>query len=67
MTRKDFILIAAAIRAARDEMFAKEPDESHVDLNDGLNYTAEFIADALRRTNERFDRERFLKACGVQS
>jgi hypothetical protein len=67
MTRKDYVAIAAAIKAAKADMFAKEPDESHVDLCDGANYAAEHIADTMERDNPRFDRARFLKACGVQS
>jgi hypothetical protein len=67
MTRKDYVAIAAAIKASKADMFAKEPDESHVDLNDGANYAAEHIADALAAENPRVDRARFLKACGVQS
>lgn len=65
MTRKDFELIAKAFRDARADMRNKEPDESQADLQDGASYVAEELAAALAATNPRFDRERFLKACGV--
>lgn len=69
MTRKDYEALAAAIRAARAEIEEKEMGSGLVtsvaDLLDGTAYAAEFIADALARDNPRFNRERFLSACGV--
>jgi hypothetical protein len=59
MTRKDYILIAAAIKAVN-----RSHDSSVVN---GIRWTAERIADVLARDNPRFDRERFLTAAGVQS
>lgn len=50
MSKKDFILIARVIRDAR---LAGDANAS----------VAIRFADALRSTNGRFDRERFLKAC----
>lgn len=59
MTRKDYVLIAAAIAAAE------------IHAMDGAEYARKCIAHnialALATDNPRFDRERFLKACGVQS
>ena len=59
MTRKDYILIAEAI----------EPviSASHFDSarKDGARRVAVRVAAALSADNPRFDRERFLKACGV--
>lgn len=60
MTRKDYVLIAAAIKAVTEEHSADS-------VVNGITWTAERIADALARDNPRFDRERFLKAAGVQS
>jgi hypothetical protein len=65
MTRKDYILIAAALKEAAADILNKECPVQ--DLLDGKDYAAEHIADALARDNPRFDRERFLKAAGVQS
>lgn len=72
MTRKDFELIARAVRHAR-------PTVSPADHRSGsrgwavvsaghmtANHVALFLADELAATNPRFDRERFLKACGVE-
>ncbi len=53
MTRKDYVLIAAALNSC-----AQGADKSTVVYQ---------LADALARDNPRFDRERFLKAAGVQS
>lgn len=60
MTKKDYIAIAAAIREQVD-----------ADANKGghsiTRAIADRIADACARDNARFDRGRFLAACGVQS
>jgi hypothetical protein len=53
MTRKDYVAIAAAIARAQ--------------LNQDCQMVADCIADVMARDNPRFDRARFLKACGVQS
>lgn len=52
MTRKDYQLIAQAIADVWCE-------------NTAQLYIAESIADALAQDNPRFDRARFLDACGV--
>ena len=59
MTRKDYILIAAALNDA-----ARWPTSVE---RRSLDMIADALADALARDNPRFDRERFLKAAGVQS
>lgn len=56
MTKKDFETIAKII--ASMPSFAAS-------LRDQKNSTARQFADALANENPRFDRERFLKACGV--
>jgi hypothetical protein len=59
MTRKDYVLIAAAFKRSQP--------------NDGpaayrvWQAAACALADDLVSTNPRFDRERFLKAAGVRS
>jgi hypothetical protein len=59
MTRKDYELIAAVFKAQRTEYIL----EHH-------KYAVESavldMADALAAENPRFDRERFLAACGVE-
>lgn len=58
MTKKDFELIVA--------VFAAEPVQLLED-REIIENLAESLADALATTNPKFDRARFLAACGVQS
>lgn len=52
MTKKDYELIASVIR----QMFS---------LGDDQLYVADMFAVTLAKQNPRFDRDRFLQACGV--
>lgn len=73
MTRKDFVLIAAALLndAAHLNRDERTSYQSMTDWEKGAydqwNTQCLAIADVLRRTNERFDHGRFLTACGVNS
>ena len=63
MTRKDYVLIAAALAAAARNVTA-------AGMTDHTAHTvwqecAATVADALAQDNPRFDRERFLTACEV--
>lgn len=61
MTRKDYIVLAAAIKKSGDIWDAENIYQSHrTDI-------ASEIADTLARDNSRFDNVRFLAACGVES
>ena len=62
MTRKDYELIAKAIADLRNATGAVMGEE----FQHGAKQAAQYIASALASDNPRFDRERFLKACGVQ-
>jgi hypothetical protein len=68
MTRKDYVAIAAAFKLCLDNRRQAQAEtgmfaEQIAGFIDAVNITAAvFAAD-----NPRFDRERFLKACGVQS
>ena len=74
MTRKDYELIAAAIRyhlarvGGLDDAYGIEQCDT---IDDGamaeIADLAVSLADSLATTNPRFDRNRFLKACGVES
>ena len=59
MTKKDYVAIADAILSARNE---RETNAAQAITN-----VASYIADKLECDNPRFDRARFLAACGVQS
>ena len=59
MSRRDFNLIAGVLREQRDRATAAELWR--------LDETARAFAVELRATNARFDRNRFLAACGVEA
>ncbi len=59
MTRKDYELIAKALKTARGSV--KDEFAIHHDI------AAYSLANALRNTNDRFDHGRFLAACGVEA
>jgi len=61
MTEKDFALIAEALAAARRNASISEPDVMR-----GINRAAEFVTDWLEDAYPRFDRNRFLKAVGLE-
>ncbi len=64
MTRKDYELIATAIKATRDEkpnrddLFWRGHHSARVAI-------AQELADSLDEDNPLFDRNRFLAACGL--
>ena len=60
MTRKDYVAIAAAICETLKY-------HERTDAIDALAFLARDLAATMARDNPRFDRARFLKACGVQS
>jgi hypothetical protein len=65
MSRKDYILIADALKAARSSYTLPNVAIYHNGIDNGIDNAAHRLADALGRDNPRFDRERFLKAAGV--
>jgi len=66
MTRKDYILIAAALKAVTEVPLGGTKDYA-IGAAAGIAYATRELASRLGRDNPRFDRERFLKAAGVQS
>ena len=64
MTRKDYIRIAAAFKAAKAKINDVEPPQCRDDLIDGVDYALGYVADALRADNPAFDAVKFLKAVG---
>lgn len=61
MTAKDYSLIAAALCYTRS---TAKPDLPPVAVS-MWERTCHDVADALARDNPRFDRARFMRACGV--
>lgn len=60
MTRKDFVLIANAIRLARTANDTRGHKAGTADV-------AIILSHSLGQQNPRFDSARFLTACGVRS
>lgn len=63
MTRKDYELIAAAIKRAHDTSHSAAGCDGTAIVED----LAEDLAGELEATNPRFDAARFLEACGVST
>lgn len=61
MTRKDYVLIAKAVRYAFDGMDTPK----NAAYWDGVAQVAQCLSDSLKQDNKRFEADRFLKACGV--
>lgn len=67
MTRKDYILIAAAIRELLVDIDRESPGMREVLRGErmGVASVARRLADQLHSENTRFDRTRFMTACGL--
>lgn len=65
MTRKDYILIAEALRRAAPNLDVVRPATANMHMQH--EHDCQMVANALAADNAAFDRARFLKACGVQS
>lgn len=68
MTRKDYELIAATMLDARPSPYASDAKGYAVRYAARLSQyriDCETLADALATDNARFDRDKFLAACGV--
>jgi len=61
MTRKDYILIALAMRGVRDRIQVVDDPADSAYL--WWRVTVNALADAFQNDNERFDRDRFKAAC----
>lgn len=62
MTRKDYVAIAAALR----QFYMDDERESIHTASGAVEYVAHNIANVMARDNPRFDRQRFLRACGIE-
>lgn len=67
MSKKDYELIARALRASRVTIgdVNSETGSRKAIFNNGIDNAAARLADALGAENAKFDRARFLAACGV--
>jgi len=67
MTRKDYVLIADAIRQLLADIDREPAGMREVLTGEriGVRSVALRLADQLRQDNPRFDRTRFIEACGL--
>ena len=62
MTKKDYILIADVIRTVYE---AEHNMLLNHDTSKAIRVLAKMLTEGLARENTRFDKEKFLKACGI--
>ena len=60
MMRKDYVRLADALRSAKPSL-----DVPTIAKREAWLAAVHVVADVLARDNPRFNRERFLSACGV--
>jgi hypothetical protein len=67
MTRKDYVMIAETIRELLADIDRESPGMREVLRGErmGVASVARRLADQLRQDNPRFDRTRFIEACGL--
>ena len=73
MTRKDYVLIAETLRQLLVDIEYESASEYLTDNaravlsgeRAGVHHAALRLSDRLEQDNPRFDREMFLKACGI--
>lgn len=61
MTRKDYVLIAEAFKQEAEQYFDRGEESAE---KAAIRLTAQRMARMLESDNARFDRARFLRACG---
>jgi len=66
MTRKDYVAIAAALKGARLEGHGLNSASTRY-ISEQWALCVGHVAGVMANDNPRFDRARFLAACGVQS
>jgi len=65
LTKKDFMMIATTIASHHDTIEACDGDFYEGGRYDAANNIAWKLADYFATQNPRFDRSRFMKACGL--
>lgn len=63
MSKKDYELIARAIYGSLLQSGSLEDQDRFIDQH---RITARHVANALERSNPRFNREKFIEACGTK-
>ena len=65
MTRKDFVALAEAIKDSKDALIASLPEASRQQILRIYQGMANDIAKVCARQNAKFDKAKFLTACGM--
>ena len=65
MTAKDFVALAGAIRDSKDALIASAPPGARPLILQVFQGMATDVAKVCARQNPRFDKARFLTACGM--
>jgi hypothetical protein len=70
-SKKDYVAIAAIIASEQEPVMPQDISSEDIAVHQALEnkrfLVARRFADYFERNNPRFNRERFLTACGVQS
>jgi seryl-tRNA(Sec) selenium transferase len=61
MTQQDYVIIAAAIKEALESYNQEHQSQMRI----GMQVAANRISRNLQQDNSRFDRNQFLRACGL--
>lgn len=71
MTKKDYVKIAKVLKDKRDllgpqETWTNEDKRHFAGFLQACDMLIESFADMLAEDNPRFDREKFIRACGIE-
>lgn len=66
MTKKDYERLAQLVRYTRQNISDEMPEDYLIGFKVATRIMAHNMCTALQLDNPRFDRERFLKACGIE-
>jgi hypothetical protein len=71
MTRNDFELLAVALKSAHSDIIfnpdCSPMEELYSDRLDGFNVALNAVAEVCKASNARFDKRRFMAACGAHN
>lgn len=65
MTKKDYVRFAAIVSKRMDDAKGRGERSGRSEAVTALTKFATDLADLFQQDNERFDRARFMKACGL--
>lgn len=65
MSKKDYVAIAERLKSVEPGFVSLHEGGAMTERKHGWRLAVHAVADACQRDNPRFDRQRFLSACGV--